>query len=134
QGSSSIYLNHEMEIDQDASRINFDKSVDKERCYNEWQKVMEYSSIITEYATSPNGHSQYSSDEISTPTSSQNWHAYDDIPGVSTPIIDESRQSDYMIENHRKLLESSSKYPPLTVEQQIQIAKYLDLHGEYEPS
>ncbi|CAG8741413.1 11012_t:CDS:2, partial [Racocetra fulgida] len=48
---------------------------------------------------------------------------YDDIPSVSTPIIDESRQSDYMIENHRKLLESSSKYPPLTVEQQIQRAQ-----------
>ncbi|CAG8699947.1 4842_t:CDS:10, partial [Cetraspora pellucida] len=131
QRSNSIYLNHAMEIDQDASRINFDKSVDKGK---NAAITNGKSSWNAEFASSPNGHSQYSSDEISTPTSSQNWHSYDDLPSVSTPIIDGSRQSDCMIENHRKVLESSSKYPPLTVEQQVQIAKYLDLHGEYTPA
>ncbi|CAG8588425.1 4006_t:CDS:10, partial [Dentiscutata erythropus] len=72
-----------------------------------------------EFIASPNGHSQYSSDDISTPTSSQNWHSYDDIPSI---------------ENHRRVLESSSKYPQLSIAQQIQIAKYLDSHGEYAPS
>ncbi|CAG8535098.1 5465_t:CDS:10, partial [Dentiscutata heterogama] len=135
QRLSSSNLNHARSLDRDALRINFDKSVD-----NKTEKGK--NAVITngkrswdaEFVASPNGHSQYSSDDISTPTSSQNWHSYDDIPNVSTPIIDESRQSDYMIENHRRVLESSSKYPRLTIAQQIQIAKYLDSHGEYAPS
>ncbi|RIB04806.1 hypothetical protein C2G38_652266 [Gigaspora rosea] len=116
-------------------RIDFDKSVDSKMEKGKNAVIRNGKrSWDAEFVTSPNGHSQYSSDDISTPTSSQNWHSYDDIPSVSTPIIDESRQSDFMIENYRRLLESSTRYPPLTIQQQIQIAKYLDSRGEYAPS
>ncbi|KAF0339066.1 cysteine proteinase [Gigaspora margarita] len=129
---SSIILNH---VDRDAMRIDFDKSVDSKMEKGKNAVIRNGKrSWDAEFVTSPNGHSQYSSDDISTPTSSQNWHSYDDIPSVSTPIIDESRQSDFMIENYRRLLESSTRYPSLTIEQQIQIAKYLDSRGEYAPS